>query len=517
MASPQESITTVSGRRCTRSRARTAATTSLVKEQPTVVTPTEATTSTAVAQVPQIQTSAAVAPPAAPPPAPPPPSPLPPSSTAQAEQPVAAPTTEAAISSAIGTSSAIPTSSATTGPLSDPGPSVPAVAAPVQQQEPKVPASGSSQVTTTSSAHPASPASTSSNPLPIAESQLPGSSTGPLFTAPAASSDPSSVDTNPAQSVQTTTQSQPSTTRQPAAELTTSVASVLPTGDSAGVIAPDQGSNNGPLTLPGSGTTNIGGIIGGVIGGIACLALIVGLLFFCLKKKKSSQVEWSEKRETGPRFMEKMRSFPAGVSVLVDRVQGRKAGPVDNPYQRHTMHASVSSVYSSNSNSRSRSTSEPHGLNAIQRAESTRSTRSKKSQRNLLRKKQGSISSDYRFPAITENKPSQYDANVNYADPFADPDPSKTLFLLNPDPRSGPVTPQVPAATADPASKDPFVSIFDPIDVGAPRIRDPNSNHVRNLSSASAISALSALGSNLPSLLHSMDDPFKHADRKSVV
>jgi hypothetical protein len=503
MATPQESITTVNGRRCTRSRARTAATSTSTSTttEATVVTPTEFTTSTAVEQASQIQTSTESAPPSPPP--------VPESSTTTStEQTVAAPTTETVATSAIGTISAVPTtSSVRITPLPTRAPSAPAALVPVRAPEPKGPEPEPSQTIVVTSAPPTDPAPTSSDTLPIADSSsLATSIRGPLFTAPAASAAPSSVEPNPEQPSQSDAQLQPIPTGtsvpvqpQPA----TSALATLPSGDSsAGIIAPEQGGpEDSPLTLPGNGDANIGSIVGGVIGGVACLALISGLLFFCLRKRKTNPVRWNEKRVAGPGFMEKVKSIPAGVGLFIAKIKGKKAGSFDNPYQRHTVQSSVGSVYSTNTSGRVRSMSEPQGLFAGKRSNSVRSTSSKKSERNLLRKKQSSMSSDYRFPGIAEDIITQDDKmDLN---PFTDPEPPRTLALLNPDPNSAPVTPLVPAATADRAPRNPFALSFDkPGDLTDAR-RPPIPFHRRNLSSVSALS------SHPPSMSLPMENPFQ--------
>ncbi|KAF1940709.1 hypothetical protein EJ02DRAFT_222845 [Clathrospora elynae] len=431
MASPQESITTVNGKRCTRSRARTAATSTLTTSETSVVAPTEATTSTAVEALP-VQTSTTEVSSTSPPPPPPPP----PSSTTPAEQPVVAPTTsttEAAATSAI----AAPTSLV---------------------------------------ASPSSP---------------------PSSTAPAVSNTPTSAATNPEQPTQSNTEAQPASTDIPGTEAplgTTSIFGAIPTGSSAGIIAPNQGPEDSGLTLPTSGESNIGGILGGVFGGIAALALISGLLFFCLRRKRNSRsVRWDEKgamRAIGAGFTEKIKSISAGVAGFMAKLKGKKAGPMGNLYQRHTAQGSVSSMYSTNTNGRGRPTSEPQALSVGRR---TGSPSNKKGERNLVHKKPSSISSNYRFPGIVGNNGSP---NAN---PFTDPEPRNTLFLLNPDPRSAPVTPQIPAATAQ-APQDPFASILDP-EESADLVRGPGLTHQRTQSSHQPLSLYPA---NDPA-----NDPFK--------
>lgn len=469
MASPQESITTVNGRRCTRSRARTAATSTITSEEPSIITPTEFTTSTAIEQAPQIQTSVAEAPP------PPPPSLPPPSSTAPDEQPTTAPTTEAAVTSAIGTIDAVSISSARNVPLANLAPSGPAAAGPGQQaEELSRPVAVPSQVAVVTSASSTNPALATSDTVAIAvPTSVASSVIPPLFTAPAASAAQSSADVSPEQPSQTGLEPAPSPTdalftEQP--QQATSALVSLPSGGSAGIIAPEQGPDGGGgLTLPDMSDANIGSIVGGIIGGVAGFALISGLLFFCLRKRKSRAPRWTEKRDRGPGLMEKLKEKSAGFGVFLAKLKGKKIGPMNNPYQRHTAQNSVSSVYSTHSNGRGRSTSEPQGMFAIQRGGSVRSTTSKKSERNLLRKKPSSVSSNYRFPGVMEDSNSQ--TNKVDTNPFADPDPPRNLQLLNPDLNSGLVTPQPTALLGRPA-RDPFASLFDSTEDAQDHLKD---------------------------------------------
>lgn len=464
-----------------------------------IISSTETTTSTAVQQIPQIQTSAVEAPPPPPPPQT--------STTVAAEQPAPAPTTEGGATTAIGTLSVVPTtSSLRINPLSNVAPSAPAALAPVPEQGPKEFNPVSSEVAPAISAPPtAAPTpilstivtAISTNPVPTSSDNLrlaepsPSSvvsSQGPQFTAPAASAPPSgdSPPDSPGQSdngpqaspVETSIPQRP---QQP--PLSTTIIASPPTGDSsAGIIAPDQGSDDSPLTLPKTNDASIGGIVGGVVGGVAILALIVGLLFFCLRKGKPSAKSWDEKETAGPRLADRLKSIPNGIGIFIAKLKGKKAGPMDNPYQRHTAQSSISSVYSQNTNGRTRSISEPHGMFAVGRSGSVRSSSSRKSERNLLRKKQSSISSDYRFPPIAESTSQQN--NGTSINPFSDPEPPRILSLLNPDPSSQPVTPLAPAAVAD-----PFASPLDPLGDGSDLRRPPIPFHRRNISSLSALSS----------------------------
>ncbi|RAR07586.1 HET-like protein [Stemphylium lycopersici] len=464
------------------------------------------TTSTAVQEAPQIQTSTTEAPPPPPPPPPPPvPSSTRPATSAEqpAEQPTAAPTTsstEAATeASSTGTSNVVPiSSSARVTPLALAS-SGPATAAEEQPPAAEATVQVPSQVAVVSPAPSTSQTPTSSDPVSTAvpSSLVLTSKTPTRFTAPAVSDAPTTVDTSPELPIETDTEAQPSITDSlPIGDIssTASLQDASPSGGSAGIIAPDQGSpgDDSPLTLNGNG--NIGGIIGGVFGGIAALALISGLLFFCLRKRKSQPRRWDEKRQDSPSFMEKLRAIPTGMGGFIARLKGSQAGPIRNPYQRHNVQNSTGSIYSRDSSGRIRSNSEPQGAFGINRTGSKGSISSRKSERNLLRKKPSSVSS-YRFPGIIEDTGSP--------NPFADPHPPNTLFLLNSDPKSTPVTPQVPAATASHGPRDPFASALDPPMAGPAWQNGPSHTHQRTMSS------MSALSSHPPLSLYFTEDPFR--------
>jgi hypothetical protein len=491
MASPQESITTVNGRRCTRSRARTAATSILNTSEPPVVTPTEVVSSASPEELPPAQTSTAVqAPPppssvAAEAPPPPPPSsnvaeaPLPTSTAAQ--QPVAAPTTtQAAVSSATGTLSAAPLPSAPTTPLVNPAPSQQAAAGPKRPVELSRPAAAVvSQAAQATTAAPSVPAPASSDTISTAvlpPSPILSSALTPLVTAPGAAESailPSSLPVDSNQSSQVDAPSEPTSTDLPLVtqpQLPTTPAPSLPSGDAAaGLIGPEPAGSDseGGLTIPANGDANIGSIVGGVVGGVVGLALICALLFFCLRKRKSKQPRWAEKNVQGSNFLEKLKAIPAAVSVVLAKVKGIKKGPTKNPYQRHSQQDSISSIYS---------TTDSQGFYAA--GDFMKRSSSRKSERNRLRKKNSSVSSHSTFTGIPENM----EKNAN--NPFADPEPPRILRLSNPDssPR-GPLTPQ-PAMTSAHLAKDPFASPFDD-----PSILPPVQGHKRTQSQASALSS----------------------------
>ncbi|KAK4183537.1 hypothetical protein QBC35DRAFT_365625, partial [Podospora australis] len=70
----------------------------------------------------------------------------------------------------------------------------------------------------------------------------------------------------------------------------TSSDSPTPSGDTTADISPSGSSTPGSGENGGS-STPIGAIVGGVVGGIAVLALIVGMVWFLLRKKRQSQAE----------------------------------------------------------------------------------------------------------------------------------------------------------------------------------------------------------------------------------
>ena len=248
-----------------------------------------------------------------------------------------------------------------------------------------------------------------------------------------------------------------------------------PPDNGAGIIAPEQGTgpDNG-LTIPSSGDANFGAIVGGVVGGVAGLALICTLLFMCLRQRKS-EPQWDEKRFQGAGFIEKLKVKLVGLGVFIAKVKGKKAGPSRNPYQRHSQQDSISSIYSTPSDGRPRSISEPQeGLFAG--GIPARRSSSRKSERNLLRKKNSSVSSQSALVGIMEK---------DKVDPFADPGPPRTLLLLNPDAASprGPTTPQ-PAAASAGMPANPFATPFDDVEQGPVAL-----GNKRTTSSISALSS----------------------------
>jgi hypothetical protein len=487
MASPQESITTVSGRRCTRSRARTAATSILTTttQEPPAVTTTNTATSTAAVEPPQVQTSAVEPSPSPSPPSVPPAQAVAPApSSVDAEPPIVAPTTtQATVSTAIGTLSPAPIPVVPTTALSSSTPSQAAVAGPKRPVEISRPVSAAEAVvsqateaTTTSPATTPAPEPTSSDTIPIAvlPSASDASSLPPPLIATSGAVESaviqSSLAAGPGSTSQTNTPTQPTAIDTPVAgqpQPTTAPSSSLPTGNvAAGIIGPEQGgsdSEGGGLTLPTSGDANIGSIVGGVVGGVAGLALICALLFFCLRKRKAKQPGWSEKNVEGPRFLEKVKTIPANVGVMLAKVKGFKKGPAKNPYQRHSQQDSISSIYS---------TADSQGFYAP--GDFMIRSSSRKSERNRLRKKNSSVSSQPILPGLL----AETDRN-----PFADPEPPRILRLSNPDasPR-GPLTPQPAITSARP--NDPFASPFDDTN-----LMSPVKGHMRTQSQASALSS----------------------------
>ncbi|KAF1963399.1 hypothetical protein CC80DRAFT_4807 [Byssothecium circinans] len=467
MATPQDLTTTVNGRRCTRSRARTAATsTTLISSEPPPPPPplpatTSSTSSTSITSqaAQQIQTSAADPAPQAPPPPPPPPPPSStPTRTTQAAQQAPAPPTQAA-------SSTIAVSSSTPSLLS-------------------------SILSSTSVA------------------AVPDTAT------PSAVPSNSPLDVQPDQPQPTETDS--------------------PLQGSAGAIGTDQGrpeDENG-LTLPATGQTNVAGIAGGVVGGFVGIALISALLFFCLRRRKTGAFEkWqqrmSEKRpeNDGPftKIKEKFKSIPAGVGLFFAKMKGKKSGPASNPYRRHSIRSSVSSIYSvQGPGRRSQSISEPPSKPQQQFGIFANRMPSLKRSKTLLHKKQDSlvVGDSSPFPGIVEDPVARNSKNVD--DPFKDPtEQPKNLFVLNPDRRSaiglqdqqrGPLTPK-PIAKSERASKDPLASILDEIKglngSGTPEwLRENAQKHKRTTSAQTALTSHPPSNSPPPKPNTVYDNPF---------
>ncbi|KAF2115295.1 hypothetical protein BDV96DRAFT_599655 [Lophiotrema nucula] len=526
MATPTDLTTTVSGKRCTRSQARTAATSTLTSTAAAeIVTPTELTSTTTTSEVQQIQSSA---------PAPPP------SSTEEASS-------TAAASSAIGTDS--PASSvAQTSVLANLSPSPPAAVVPApgtDNNETAVAAAAAvSSVAGTSTPSATIAATSTSSSDAIAPASTPSSSDPPI---PAESSVQAPSDQS---SILVALPSNQASNSQPEQPQSTGASS----GGSAGIISPDQGNpdDNG-LTIAATGQTNVGGIVGGVVGGFVSIALISALLFLCLRRKRSKEpfVKWqkrvSEKDQAKPSVFdklkavpgklkvipEKIQAIPTGVGLLVAKLKGKKSGPAENPYRRHSVRSSVSSVYSVRSNGRSKSISEPPSrLRQQLRGFGDRMPSLKRS-RTLLGKKQDSlvVGSQSPFPGIVEDpvlRNSKADNN-----PFADPgplEPPRTLFALNPDPlsREGspkpsrgdldglrdqqrpPLSPK-PVAMSDRGSRDPFASIFDELEErngsGTPEwLRD--TSHQRSQSATTALRSHPPSSAYTASIYTTGDNPF---------
>lgn len=534
MASPQESVTTVNGRRCIRSRARTAATSTSISTPAAVPTPAAPTepSSSATAEAAPTQQTAAGGPAAGPPPLPPPP---PPPALAESSSPVEAsaivsiPTPQVVVSSAAGTGNEVLISLATT-PLpavlqpSAPAPENLTPSAPSQSSETLV---LSSQVAAAPTLPPARIAPTSSNVVETAEiaSPSPSPSPSPSFSP---SPSPPSIPTPVAQPAVTESATVPDPTSvaavpdilstiSPSEALlsATSIAEIFSQTRSAalgsstlepvGIIAPEQGSHSGEDGHSGgdghsgdghsshSGSdANLGGIVGGVVGGFVALALLGGLFFFCLRRRKSRAGSWNEKSEESSGFASTLKAVPAGFKGIFARLRNEKTGPLDNPYQRHQPHSSVGSVYSTTSSGRGRSISESQGQAAVDGGFIRRMS-SRKSERNVLRKKTGSVSSQSWFMGITE------ESARNSRDPFADPSPNspRNLRISNPDSteeQSRELSPPQPAATPL-VTRDPFASLIDQIDGAPDWLRDSKwtassvSNHRRTQSSASALNS----------------------------
>ena len=525
MASPQESITTVNGRRCTRSRARTAAqSTSTPAATPTAAAPKESTTSKTAQEASSTQQTAA-SPPVSqqlPPPPPPPPSSSPP---VESSAVVSLPTPQTTISSTAGTDSVLVSLATTPLPaIAQPSESAPENATPSAPSQPSDPIDPSSQVAAAPSNPPVRIAPTSSDTSTTAAivSSLPppqSSSTTPAVAQPVVTQSTDIAKPTPVAAVpdiaQSDLSSQLLSTATSVADLsqTKSAATSIPTRDALGIIAPEQGSHSsggehggdGHSSSHGGSGANIGGIVGGAIGGVVGLALLGLLLFFCLRRRKAREGSWDEKNEERSGFASKLTTVPAG---LFARLRNEKTGPLNNPYQRHQSRSSVGSVYSTTSSGQRRSMSEPQGQ-AAAGGGFVRRMSSKKSERNVLRKKTSSVSSQASFIGIME-EPARSNNNIGYARAAgSSPEPPRNLRISNPDTLQQQIPgPSPPQPTATPrVARDPFASLIDEIDGAPDWLRDSNmtaasaSNHRRTQSS------VSVLPSHPPSSIYSMD-PF---------
>ncbi|KAF2477804.1 uncharacterized protein BDR25DRAFT_4058 [Lindgomyces ingoldianus] len=503
MATPQDLTTTVSGRRCTRSRARTATSTLSSAAAET----TELTSSSSTAPALQLASSIAEAS-------------LPSSSAAD-------------IVSTTATSSSVPGTEGTDNPVS-----LAAVSSVVQSSVlanlvPSPPAAlapnpGVAVSQTRAVAEPTTPAENSTPSSPTSSDPI-----NPAATSITTSITPnipveSSVQQPPDQSPSPNTPSNRLSNNQPQ--------STVSPGGSAGIISPDQGADGNGLTIPSQ--TNVGGIVGGVMGGFIGIAMISVLLFLCLRRRKKEPFErWqrrmSEKNESDSApFLDKFKAIPAGIGAAFQKLKGERSESVQNPYRRQSVRSSVSSVYSVRSNGRSRSISEPPSKFRQQLRDFGGRMPSLKRSRTLLGKKQDSLvnGSKSPFPGIVED-PVIRNSKEN---PFADPEPlepPRNLRLLNPDPSSGASTPRPqqkvtveglqdqqrapisPKTVARPerASRDPFASILDELEdrngSGTPEwLRE--TSHKRTQSATTALSSHPPSSFYTASVYTTADNPF---------
>lgn len=441
MATPLESITTFSGRRCTRSQARTAATSILPETTLSISTEPDFTTSTPDTQV--AATSEAVLP------------------------------------------------DITTSETSSSAPSLPGDTSASSTAESV--ASIEDDATLTSAA---ADLNSSTSLLEVVTTTFP-SSIDPTLTTTLSSVPSSSLPVTPIESSREPDPKPPANlepTPQPDGNATPT-ATDSAGGSPAGLIAPDD---PGPkLTFSNS---NVGPIVGGVVGGVVAIVLISALLFFFLKRRRAREpfAQWrqrfSEKDQDPPGFLANLKSFdvkniPAIFGSFIGKTTGRRTGPAQNPYYRHSVQSSSSSIYSTQPNRRSQSISEPpwkfrQQLRGLGDRFGERMPSLKKS-RSLLQKKPDSlvIGSQSPFAGIVENPVVRFSGSRE--DPFADPqplDPPRTLHVLNPDPKSQESTPRLeqglsafqqethlplaPQAVAHPneTSKDRLTALLDEIE-----------------------------------------------------
>lgn len=259
------------------------------------------------------------------------------------------------------------------------------------------------------------------------------------------------------------------------------------------------------------------GIVGGVVGGFVGIALISTLLFLCLRRRKTGTFEkWQQRISEKSRgdggllakikaVQEKLEAIPATVGMFFAKMKGKKAGPATNPYRRHSVRSSVSSVYSVRSNRRSQSISEPPSkLRQQLRGFGDRMPSLKRSRTLLQKNPDGVVGTKSPFPGIVED-PVRRGSN-GLDDPFKDTEePPKILMLLNPDrdtksksvfdglqdQQRPPITPK-PAAMSERGSKDPFASLLDEIaerdGSGTPEwLRETAQKHKRSTSVQTAL------------------------------
>jgi hypothetical protein len=359
--------------------------------------------------------------------------------------------------------------------------------------------------------------------------------------APAVSSVQSSIEIAPEQPASSTFVSNPATSAVPSnnqSQQPQSSQSGFPTGDAAGIISPEQGTGDTQGLAGANGTgQNIGSIVGGVLGGLFGLILISGLVFLCLRKRRSREPfeAWrqrmSEKEEASPGFLTKTKAVPVAVGVFFAKLKRDKAKPAQNQYRSST----ASSVYSATTNgARPRSISEPPSRLRQQLRDIGGRMPSLKRSRTLLQKRQDSfvVGSQSPFIGIVEDPVAR---NSKASDnPFADPNPEpleppKKFFLLNPDPKSienspnlqrefnaglqdqqrPPVAPK-PATMSDRGSRDPMASIIDQLEVyngsGTPEwLKDP---HKRSQSASTALQSHPPSSRYPSSIQASADNPF---------
>ncbi|KAF2273964.1 uncharacterized protein EI97DRAFT_435612 [Westerdykella ornata] len=488
MATPQGSITTVNGRRCTRTRVRTLVTTTFSTDL-AQATSTQAPSQDVpaveedaqqvqqeqqVQQVQQPQTTQAAAP--SPPPASTiePPPPPPPTAAQEAAQ-------EAATSP---TATPSPATSPRPAPLANVAPTPPAANAPVPvavESDPDASDTEAAAIPPVSTGRPplSSSGLTTSLTTPPPPTQL--SSTVPLPSGPAQPSiDQGSGE--PEQPTETNVGPAPTSMSMPAGP--------------DGIIGPEQDSGQGSPFSISRGIENVGGIVGGAVGAFAGVVLITVLLFLCLRKRKSRSTfgRWqqriSDEKDERPRFAAKLTASTCGwrtkAAGVFAKLGKKRPDSIQSPLNPQSVRSSISSVYATRPNRRSQSMSEPPSkfrqqLRNMGQRFGDRMPSLKRS-RTLLQKRQDSlvVGAKSPFPGIVDD-PVLRSGNGT-ANPFADPgplEPPRSLHVLNPDPNSRETTPRLPrnldglqeqqrppitpkaATLSNRGSNDPFASILD--------------------------------------------------------
>ncbi|OCL05354.1 hypothetical protein AOQ84DRAFT_390914, partial [Glonium stellatum] len=353
MATPSVLTTTVSGKFCTRSRrsisTTTTTTTNLVST--TIDAVTSAISSAAVSSTDaQLQSSA---PPAQ-------------QTSLAVQDPQAAQTTAADAQPASSAAAAAPVLSSS--PLS---------AAPVLSQNPGTVSSVSLTVSQLA------PSSQSLLPLqgpivtPVAFISDSGGQSA-LFAASSSTDSSAPTASDSVQSVLVPTTPPSSSTRLPGRPQPTSFS----TGGSGGIISPIQGSGSDSRGHISSNAqqVNVGGVVGGVVGGLMGMAVVGAVLFLCFRRRRTRETlaGWrkrinekrhpeetaGEERSEPASLSSQAKAFVAGIGPMATAMMSKIRIRPNKDFAQESRNRSadrnsVTSVYSTRSSVRLRSSSEP--------------------------------------------------------------------------------------------------------------------------------------------------------------